>query len=125
MPAIYPNAEVSEIARTYSSSPSDARLRGEIDLFVATLQYRWVPLPKPGKKCGLGRSKINTLILPTRENNFRPPVKSASLRQPGQQKAARVIHLASLLAYLEICTAIEESQDLMPKPNPRKNQNKE
>lgn len=105
------------LSGTFSSSPSDARLLGEIDLFIATLQYRWVPLPKPGKKCewcGLGRSKINTLILPTPENNFRPPVKSASLRQPGQQKASRVIHLKSLLSYLDQCATGNQETDLTP-----------
>ena len=73
------------------------------ELFRATLDLRWVRLPAPGGRCewsGLSRTSINALILPSRENKFRPPVLSASLRKPGQRKAARLINLASLLSYL-------------------------
>jgi predicted DNA-binding transcriptional regulator AlpA len=49
---------------------------------------------------GLSRSKIYTLILPHEDNDFRPPVRSVSLRKPGQIKGTRLVVLESLLAYL-------------------------
>ncbi len=49
---------------------------------------------------GLSRSKIYELILPSESNNYKPPVKSVSLRKPGQIKGTRLIVLKSLLDYL-------------------------
>ena len=49
---------------------------------------------------GLSRSKIYDLISPNEGNGFKPPVKSVSLRKPGQTKGTRLIVLQSLLAYL-------------------------
>ena len=49
---------------------------------------------------GLSRSKIYELILPSESNNHKPPVKSVSLRKPGQIKGTRLIVLQSLLDYL-------------------------
>ena len=49
---------------------------------------------------GLSRSKIYDLITPNEGNGFKPPVKSVSLRKPGQTKGTRLIVLQSLLAYL-------------------------
>ena len=63
----------------------------------------FIELPKPGEKefySGLRRSILNSLILPNPANDFRPPVKSVSLRRPGTQKGKRLIHLQSLLSYL-------------------------
>ncbi len=41
------------------------------------------------------------LILPCESNGFKAPVKSVCLRKPGAVKGARLIHLQSLLGYLE------------------------
>lgn len=63
----------------------------------------FIRLPKPGQHepwTGLTRSCLNSLVLPTRENNFRPPVKSISLRKPGTARGVRLIHLQSLMDYL-------------------------
>ena len=49
---------------------------------------------------GLSRSKIYALILPHEDNDFRPPVRSVSLRKTGQLKGTRLVVLESLLAYL-------------------------
>ena len=49
---------------------------------------------------GLSRSKIYELILPSEANNYKPPVKSVSLRKPGQIKGTRLVVLQSLLNYL-------------------------
>jgi len=62
----------------------------------------FIRLPKLGR-CpfsGLSRAKIYSLILPHEDNDFRPPVKSVSLRKPGQIKGTRLVVLESLLAYL-------------------------
>jgi len=65
-------------------------------------QPEFIPLPKRGQ-CpitGLTRSKLYDLISPNEGNGFKPPVKSVSLRKPGQTKGTRLIVLQSLLAYL-------------------------
>jgi hypothetical protein len=56
---------------------------------------------------GLKRSKLNELILPSKLNSFRPPVKSFCLREPGKQKGVRLIVFESLRTYLK---TIEEEQ---------------
>ena len=62
----------------------------------------FIRLPKNGT-CpfsGLSRSKLYELISPNEGNNYKPPVKSVSLRKPGQTKGTRLIVLQSLLEYL-------------------------
>ena len=49
---------------------------------------------------GLCRSKLYELVSPDEDNGFKPPVKSVSLRKPGQTKGTRLIVLQSLLDYL-------------------------
>ena len=65
-------------------------------------QPEFIRRPKRGQ-CpitGLTRSKLYDLISPNEGNGFKPPVKSVSLRKPGQTKGTRLIVLQSLLAYL-------------------------
>lgn len=62
----------------------------------------YIRLPKPGQRCpitGLGRAKLNELILPNARNKHRPPVESISLKQPGQTKGVRLIVRKSLLEF--------------------------
>lgn len=69
-----------------------------------TVRPEWLRLPKSGERCahsGLSRSALNDLILPTEGNSYDPPVKSVSLRKPGQIRGIRLIHAASLSVYLE------------------------
>lgn len=63
----------------------------------------FIRLPKSPALCphsGLSRSKLNELILPCHANDFRPPVKSISLRKRGQIKAVRLVVYDSLMCYL-------------------------
>ena len=62
----------------------------------------FIRLPKLGlcPITGLSRSKLYDLISPNEGNGFKPPVKSLSLRKPGQTKGTRLIVLQSLLDYL-------------------------
>jgi hypothetical protein len=48
----------------------------------------------------LSRSKMAQLVLPCKENDYRPPVRSVCLRKVGAQKGARLIPLRELLDYL-------------------------
>ena len=65
-------------------------------------QPEFVSRPKLGlcPITGLSRSKLYDLISPNEGNGFKPPVKSLSLRKPGQTKGTRLIVLQSLLDYL-------------------------
>ena len=63
---------------------------------------------------GLTRAKLNELILPSRINDFKPPVKSVSLAPRGTKKGVRLIYLQSLLDYLH-----QHSQGGEATPNPQ------
>ncbi len=63
----------------------------------------WCRLPKTGTLdawTGLTRSKLNELVLACPANDHKPPVRSICLRQRGKVKGVRLIHLRSLLDYL-------------------------
>ena len=64
----------------------------------------FIELPKNGERehySGLGRSYLNSLILPTVKNNYKPPVKSHSIRPRGALRGKRLIVLDSLLSYIK------------------------
>ena len=68
-----------------------------------TITPEFIRLPKPGTLCpwtGLSRSKLNELVLPSPVNDFKPPVRSVSLRNRGQLKAVRLIMFDSLIGYM-------------------------
>lgn len=62
-------------------------------------------LPKSGKKCQytkLSRSCLNSLILPTAANNYKPPVRSIVLKSNRHsRRGIRLIVLESLRAHLD------------------------
>jgi len=62
-----------------------------------------IRLPKVGGHdpyFGLTRSFINTLILPTAENNFNPPVRSFVLRRRGAKTGVRLVDYQSLRDFI-------------------------
>jgi len=64
----------------------------------------FIRLPKPGHLCphtGLSRSKMNELILPCPANDWKPPVKSVSLRKRGSLRGTRLVVYDSLISYLK------------------------
>jgi hypothetical protein len=64
---------------------------------------RFLRLPKTGEReplTGLSRSYLNALILPTRANNFSPPVRSYVLKKPGARTGVRLIDRQSLIDYV-------------------------
>jgi hypothetical protein len=66
-------------------------------------EAEFMRLPPPGEKdpvFGLTRAYLNLLILPCRENDFRPPIKSFVLRRTRARKGVRLIEIASLRAYI-------------------------
>jgi hypothetical protein len=69
----------------------------------ATVRPEFIRLPKGGTRCphtGLSRSKLNQLVLPCKENDFKPPVESKSVRSRGTIRGARIIVFDSLINYL-------------------------
>lgn len=74
-----------------------------IESLQNAIRPEFIRLPKPSKLCpytGLSRSKMNELVLPSEQNNCKPPVASISLRKRGQVKAVRLVVYDSLIAYL-------------------------
>lgn len=70
---------------------------------TANSRPEFIRLPRVGTAdplTGLRRSLLNSLILPTAQNGNKPPVRSIVLRKPGCKRGVRLIHLASLLDYL-------------------------
>jgi hypothetical protein len=60
-------------------------------------------LPRPGEHdphFGLARSFLNTLVLPTLENDFKPPVRSYVIRRRGARTGVRLIDYQSLKTYI-------------------------
>ena len=69
----------------------------------ATVKPEFARLPKGGTRCpytGLSRSKMNQLVLPCKENDFKPPVESKSDRKRGTIRGTRYIVYDSLMGYL-------------------------
>jgi hypothetical protein len=67
------------------------------------LKPEFVRLPKGGTRCpytGLSRSKMNQLVLPCKENDYKPPVESKVLRSRGTIRGTRLIVFDSLINYL-------------------------
>jgi hypothetical protein len=72
----------------------------------------WIRLPRKGTfcpYCGLSRTSLNELILPSVENGYRPPVHSISLRKRGKLRGARLIAYDSLMNYLRAQLANQRS----------------
>lgn len=71
-----------------------SRMYSQLDNFLR--------LPKtPERVCGLSRSTLNGLILPTAANGFKPPVRSVVLKSSkGAVRGIRLIDLQSLIAHL-------------------------
>jgi hypothetical protein len=66
-------------------------------------QCEFLRLPPPGQKCpitGLTRGFLNLLVLPCKENDFKPPVRSFSLRRKGRAKGVRLVDRADLVRYI-------------------------
>lgn len=69
----------------------------------------YIRLPSRGScpYTGLKRSVLERLCVPSKRNNYCPPVRSVSLREPGMKKAARLINFKSLITYFD---ALEAAQ---------------
>ena len=70
---------------------------------LTTVKPEFVRLPKSGTRCphtGLSRSKMNQLVLPCKENDFKPSVESKILRKRGTIRGTRLIVFDSLMGYL-------------------------
>jgi hypothetical protein len=63
----------------------------------------FIRLPRNNRRCpytGLSRSTLNGLILATKENGFKPTVRSLVLKKRGAIRGVRLIVYASLIDYL-------------------------
>lgn len=80
---------------------------------VPITRPEFIRLPPPGLKCpwcGLSRSGINELILPTQANGFKPPVPSHVLRKRGARTGVRLIPFHALMSYLRSLPSGAETQ---------------
>jgi hypothetical protein len=74
-------------------------------LLPITSRPEFVSSPRGTDRCpwtGLSRSTLYHLIMPDQGNNWKPPVRSHSIRRPGNIRGRRVIHLQSLLDFLHV-----------------------
>lgn len=73
----------------------------------------FIRLPAPTARCpytGLSRTTLTELTVPSKENGYRPPVKSHLLAAPGAKRGIRIIDLESLMAYLSGLGATAEAR---------------
>jgi hypothetical protein len=69
----------------------------------APVQAEFIRMPKARERdplFGLSRSYLNNLVLPCRENRYRPPVRSIVLRRPGAKTGVRLVDVVSLRQHL-------------------------
>ncbi len=69
----------------------------------APVQAEFMRMPKARERdplFGLSRSYLNNLVLPYRENRYRPPVRSVVLRRPGAKTGVRLVDAVSLRQHL-------------------------
>jgi len=81
-----------------SACPSPGETAAKITQHSAQDLPNFVRLPKTGKRCpwtGLTRSSLNDLIL-----GPHAPVKSVVVARRGASRGIRLVHLGSLLGYL-------------------------
>ncbi len=74
---------------------------------------KYIRLPYRGAcpYTGLFRNKLSRLCIPSPLNKWKPPVKgSITLKEPGQKRGTRLIHLANLEAYLESLEAQQAAE---------------
>jgi len=64
------------------------------------VQPLWLRVPQAVQLTGLSRSKVYELLAEKR-------VRSASLKDPGQRHATRLIDRADLLRYIESCVDVQ------------------
>jgi hypothetical protein len=104
---IHGNQTTSRDAAEFSANISQASSYGKPE---------FIRLPHPGQQCfltGMSRSGLNALILPTPENNFKPPVRSFCLRKRGARTGIRLIDYDALVNYIrshEDCVAAAGSE---------------
>ena len=112
-PGLEPSPALSGAVPAYLSAAHNAPLFGAADLKIGTmsaaefwretLPFRWIRLPSAKERepwTGLSRAKLNSLILATPANRYRPPVVSVSLRVGRGRRATRLISLHSLFRYI-------------------------
>jgi len=70
-------------------------MRSQMKLIESVVRIRIPTTP------GLSRSKLNQLVLPCKENDYKPPVESKALRNRGTIRGTRLIVFDSLMNYLK------------------------
>lgn len=84
---------------------------------TATVEQELLRLPKNGTldlRYQLSRSSWNLLILPCEANNFKPPIKSISLRKPGTQRGVRLIVASSAKSFFDRLIAEADATEKKP-----------
>ena len=73
----------------------------------------FIRLPRPRTRCertNISRSKMCELVLPSKANGFKPPVRSVVVRQKGKTRGVRLISYPSLINYLNSCGLVDDKE---------------
>lgn len=93
----------------------DDPLRFAVSVKTEAEYMRLPPAGQHDPVFGLKRSYLNLLILPCRENGYRPPVKSIVLHRTRGRRGVRLIEITSLRAYIrQQVEAAEQSAEPPP-----------
>ncbi|MGC3956989.1 MAG: hypothetical protein QM813_03180 [Verrucomicrobiota bacterium] len=94
-------------------------LRFAVELKTAAEFMRLPPAGTKDPIFQLTRSYLNLLILPCRENDFRPPVRSFVLRRTRKKKGVRIIDISSLREFIQLQ---REQNEVSPSVNTPKSE---
>ena len=70
---------------------------------MENLENEFLRIPPRGSHCsrtGLSRSVIEQLVVPSKANNFHPPVPAKLLRRPGNTRGVWLIPKRAFIKYL-------------------------
>lgn len=76
---------------------------------LTPVTFRLPPAGSVDPYFGGARTFWNERVLPTPENNFKPPVKSVVVKQRGAKRGIRFIVFTSAKAYFDALAAKQES----------------
>ncbi len=96
---------IGQAPAAVTSRPSVGATLSTPTVAVAAVEVapEYLRLPRQGQQdpnFGLTRSYLNLLILPSKENDFQPPVRSSALRRGNAKSGVRLVNVSSLKAYL-------------------------
>lgn len=98
------------------STPTNDPLKFAVAVKTEAEFMRLPPSGEHDPIFALKRSFLSSLVLPSAENNWRPPVRSIILRRKKGRKGVRLIEIASLRAFIHQQLEVEAERQARDHP---------